>query len=86
MLTSISYQYDPFDNWLTVTKNGTTTTYKYDSANQISSMNGTASIYQYDRNGNQIQFIAPPVGLAVGLTYSVFSGFTGYSVGEEIWR
>ncbi|MEC1743604.1 RHS repeat-associated core domain-containing protein, partial [Schinkia azotoformans] len=55
VLTTISYQYDPYGNRLTITKNGTTTTYKYDTANQISSVNGSAGIYQYDQNGNQIR-------------------------------
>ncbi|MEC1772372.1 RHS repeat domain-containing protein [Schinkia azotoformans] len=55
VLTTISYQYDSYGNRLSITKNGTTTTYKYDSANQISSVNGSAGIYQYDQNGNQIR-------------------------------
>lgn len=55
VLSTISYQYDPYGNRLSITKNGTTTTYKYDSANQISSVNGSAGIYQYDQNGNQIR-------------------------------
>ncbi|MEJ9411364.1 hypothetical protein P9233_23035, partial [Schinkia azotoformans] len=55
VLTTISYQYDSYGNRLSITKNGTTTTYKYDTANQISSVNGSAGIYQYDQNGNQIR-------------------------------
>ncbi len=52
MASSYAYSYDAVGNRLTQDANGTRTTYSYDNANRLTSVNGQA--YTWDNNGNLV--------------------------------
>lgn len=51
LIANYTYTYDAAHRVLTETLNGTTTTYSYDSTNQLT--NDSATTYTYDANGNR---------------------------------
>ncbi|MCA1066128.1 DNRLRE domain-containing protein (plasmid) [Rossellomorea sp. AcN35-11] len=51
-VSEVSYTFDEFGNRLTMTKDGETTNYEYDAANQLQSVDGVERIY--DENGQTL--------------------------------
>ncbi|CCF85155.1 RHS repeat-associated core domain-containing protein [Nitrolancea hollandica] len=84
MIDDYQYTYDGAGNRLTQTVNGTTTTYTYNNANELTAADSIT--YSYDANGNltgnsaglslsynalnQTASITPPGGTAIGMSYA----------------
>ncbi|MCM3068244.1 DNRLRE domain-containing protein [Priestia flexa] len=60
LLSTYNYKYDENDNWINVTTDKGTTSYQYDSLNQLTQeilIDGTIIIYEYDKAGNRTKKI-----------------------------
>ncbi len=84
VIDDYQYTYDGSGNRLTQTVNGTTTSYTYNNANELTAAGSTT--YSYDANGNltgnsaglslsynalnQTASITPPGGSAIGMSYA----------------
>ncbi|MFC8201655.1 RHS repeat-associated core domain-containing protein [Streptomyces sp. NPDC057298] len=86
--SSWQYCYDPAGN---LTSQGTEpgcprgTTYTYNDASQLTSKNGSATNWSYDKAGNETAGASTPEGTRTGETWSDFSQLTSLTVGGKTY-